>query len=79
MSDAFLDALSMALRLRPVSAIARSGAQRDSPSALLARMALDERGVDGVGERELSKVLRDLLLHLVGLEPGYSTFQRDDS
>ena len=55
------------------------GSRRRSPSTLLARVPLDERGVDGVGEGKLRKVLRDLLLHLVGLEPGYSTFQRDDS
>jgi hypothetical protein len=33
-------------------------------------VALDERSVDGVGERKLGEVLGDVLLHLVLLEAG---------
>jgi hypothetical protein len=36
----------------------------------LGGVALDERSVDGVGERKLGEVLGDVLLHLVLLEAG---------
>lgn len=41
------------------------------PSADLASVTLYKRSVDGVSQCELSEVLRDIVLHLIGLEAGY--------
>ena len=74
MSPAFLDALSMALRLR--KSVRHVLTQIDTvpglPRALFTSVALDECGVDSVGKGELRKVLRDVVLHLVRLVSSYT-------
>ena len=68
MSDAFLDALSIALRLKRLcetSGEKRQSKLNDVPSTLLARVALDESSVNCVRERELREVLRHIILHFV--------------
>lgn len=43
------------------------------PSGNLSSVTLNQRSVDGVGKGKLGEVLRDVLLHLVGLETGSGT------
>lgn len=76
MSEAFLEALSMALRLAKQDYVLARGRKRECyeeivPGTLLARVTLGESGIESVGERELGEVLGDIILHLVRLEASY--------
>lgn len=71
MSDAFFDALSIALRLRRCQYTTPQHAGRIcSPSTLFAGVPLDKSRVDSIGKRELSKILRHVVLHLIRPEAG---------
>jgi hypothetical protein len=69
-SPAFLLALSMALRLKARSGDVRQEREREKnlPSVVFAGITLDEGRVDGVGKRELGKILGEVVLVLVGGE-----------
>ena len=73
MSPAFLDALSMALRLRKSvrHVLKHIDTVLSLPRALFASVALDECRIDGVGKGELCKVLGDVVLHLIRLVSSY--------
>ena len=69
MSEAFLDALSIALRLYEVGQQDISAVKYDSvPSTLFASMALDEGSVESIGKREFEQVPCGIILVLISLE-----------
>jgi hypothetical protein len=75
MSFAFLEALSMALRLEEFS-VYLDYSLDNLPSIDFASMSLYQRSEDGVGEGEFSKVFGKIVLHLICLEALYTRLFR---
>jgi len=69
MSEAFLEALSIAFRLKKVSLTVQPEA-KFLPGALFASVTFGKSGKDSVGQGELGEILGNIVLIFIGVEGG---------